>query len=130
MYPCTHMHTHTPHTHTYTHMHTHTPHTHAHTHTPHTHAHTHTTYTCTHTHTTYTCTQSFKRSPVYFNLLNTSDADINTPLHLAAKNGNVDTVKYLLSLKDGSGKFLVNRNPRNVIYQTPMHQAAKNGHAK
>ncbi|XP_015759142.1 PREDICTED: transient receptor potential cation channel subfamily A member 1 homolog isoform X2 [Acropora digitifera] len=54
------------------------------------------------------------------NLLNESDLDENTPLHVAAKNGFAIIVEALLS----NGARI---NPRNEDERTPLHLATENG---
>ncbi len=55
-------------------------------------------------------------------MLNSSDKDSNTPLHLAAKKGNSACVLFLLQSES------VNKEAKNKKKWTPMHYAAANGH--
>ena len=61
---------------------------------------------------------------MYKKLVAAPDANLNTPLHIAAEKGNVTIVKYLLNEPDDLAK----KNARNADYRTPIHLAAKNGH--
>lgn len=55
-------------------------------------------------------------------LVNSTDSNYNTALHLAALEGNVEIVKELLK----SSKILV--DSKNELKKTPTHLAAAKGH--
>ena len=55
-----------------------------------------------------------------------TDDDGNTPLHVAAKHGNLAAVRVLLEGDSLSSEM----NPRNNSRETPMHIAAKGGHVQ
>ena len=50
------------------------------------------------------------------------DSAGNTPLHIAAKHGNLAAIKILLEHPLSSNVYLVNNNGK-----TPMHMAAEDG---
>ena len=55
-----------------------------------------------------------------------TDSAGNTPLHVAAKCGNLAAVKVLLEGDSLSSEM----NPVNNSGETPMHMAAKEGHVQ
>ena len=55
-----------------------------------------------------------------------TDNDGNTPLHVAAKHGNLAAVKVLLEVDFFSSEM----NPGNNNGKTPMHMAAEGGHVQ
>ena len=56
----------------------------------------------------------------------TPDSYYNTPLHIAAKLGHLDSVKVLISNTAGAVKL----NAKNDLGKTPMHLAAEFGHVR
>jgi len=56
-----------------------------------------------------------------FELINSSDSSYNTPLHLAAENGNIEAVEVLLHK-------CIKLDAKNGAKKTPMLLAASNGH--
>ena len=46
---------------------------------------------------------------------------MNTPLHIAAEKGNLETLVQLLDVKN---------NAKNVLGKTAMHLAAEKGHVQ
>lgn len=53
----------------------------------------------------------------------TPDSYYNTPLHIAAKLGHLDSVRVLISNTAGAVKL----DAKNDLGKTPMHLAAENG---
>ena len=51
----------------------------------------------------------------------TPDTFMNTPLHIAAENGNLETLIQLLEVKNDA---------KNVLGKTAMHLAAEKGHVQ
>ena len=63
----------------------------------------------------------YKLRVQYENVQKIVDADGNTPLHTAAKYGDLSGCKLILDNVE-------NKNPANSYENTPLHQAAGNGH--
>lgn len=59
-----------------------------------------------------------------FKLVNSTDSSYNTPLHLAASNGNQESVEELLK----SAMAAVKIDAKNELNKTPIHLAASKGH--
>jgi ankyrin repeat protein len=57
-------------------------------------------------------------------LVNSTDSSYNTPLHLAAENGNIEAVDVLLQI----AKKRIKVNAKNGVQKTPMLLAASRGH--
>ena len=58
-------------------------------------------------------------------LINSTDASYNTPLHLAAHKGNIEAVEVLLRK---SNKTAIRVDAKNELNKTPTHLAASEGH--
>uniref|UniRef100_A0A1X7V011 Uncharacterized protein n=1 Tax=Amphimedon queenslandica TaxID=400682 RepID=A0A1X7V011_AMPQE len=56
-------------------------------------------------------------------LVNTPDTTHNTPLHIAAKKGHINSLKILLKASH------LKVDARNEAERTPLHLAAEAGHA-
>lgn len=61
-----------------------------------------------------------------FELINSTDSSYNTPLHLAAEQGNIEAVEVLLQL----AKKRIKIDAKNGVHKTPMHLAASKGHTR
>lgn len=59
-------------------------------------------------------------------LCTTPDSYYNTPLHIAAKRGHLDTVRLLMHQTLGEVKL----DAKNDLGRTPMHLAAEFGHIR
>lgn len=57
-------------------------------------------------------------------LINSTDSNYNTPLHLAALKGNIEAIGVLLK----STKTNVKVDAKNEVNKTPTHLAASEGH--
>jgi ankyrin repeat protein len=58
------------------------------------------------------------------------DKDGDTPLHLAARDGDVEAIKKLLADRKAKATLLSPENIQNKDGQTPFHLAAEKGHAE
>lgn len=56
--------------------------------------------------------------------MNSTDSSYNTPLHLAAENGNIEAVDVLLQI----AKKRIKVDAKNGGQKTPMLLAASKGH--
>ena len=60
-------------------------------------------------------------------LVTSTDASYNTPLHLAAKEGNDEAVAELLK---SHSKTNIKIDAKNELNKTPIHLAASKGHVQ
>ncbi len=58
-------------------------------------------------------------------LINSTDSSNSTPLHLAAQEGNVDSVEMLINLAKS-----IKIDAKNELNKTPIHLAATRGHVQ
>lgn len=60
-------------------------------------------------------------------LVNSTDSNYNTPLHLAASEGNEEAVGEILRAKS---KANIKIDSKNELSKTPIHLAAAKGHVQ
>ena len=70
--------------------------------------------------------QAVVKHPIGAKLCATPDSYYNTPLHIAAKRGHLDTVRLLINQTLGYVKL----DAKNDLGRTPMHLAAQSGHIR